>query len=437
LTTAKTLAEEDSSDWRLTPQLRAELLDAKSWDEILELYARTSKLMVALLDADGLLVGTCHNQQQIWTLARTAKPDPPGCLFCLETSALCSAVAEATRTHAPTLRRDEAGFAHVALPLMLRDRQMGTLLAGQVFVQYPDTSALARVARLFGLSPQHIWNIARRQVPISEANLAVQGRMLWVMGQAFLQNRYGTILERYWLQKSETLNHELAAVNVTLTQQVAALDQSLMEKETLLLEIHHRVKNNLQVVSSLLSLQMGFQGPSDASSSLQDTYERIHSMSMVHEQIYQSDSLAALDFGEYIEQLAGHLYQSYCLDTSRVHMTVATEPVLLTISQAIPCGLILNELMSNALKHAFHNDREGTLEVILRRGSDHIVELTVADDGVGLPLHFDLQSPKSMGLEVVTLLTSQLEARLDVSRANGTRFVLTFLVTSDSSSVAV
>lgn len=160
-------------------------------------------------------------------------------------------------------------------------------------------------------------------------------------------------------------------------------------------------------------------------------------MSMVHEQIYQSDSLAALDFGEYIEQLAGHLYQSYCLDTSRVHMTVATEPVLLTISQAIPCGLILNELMSNALKHAFHNDREGTLEVILRRGSDHIVELTVADDGVGLPLHFDLQSPKSMGLEVVTLLTSQLEARLDVSRANGTRFVLTFLVTSDSSSVAV
>jgi two-component sensor histidine kinase len=158
---------------------------------------------------------------------------------------------------------------------------------------------------------------------------------------------------------------------------------------------------------------------------------------MVHEQIYQSESLSALDFGEYIEQLAGHLYQSYCLDTNRIHMTVATEPVQLTIDQAIPCGLILNELMSNALKHAFHNDREGTLEIILRRASDSIAELTVADDGVGLPLHFDLQSPESMGLEVVNLLTSQLEAQLNISRANGTRFVLTFIVTSEGGSVTV
>ncbi|MBC8001473.1 MAG: PocR ligand-binding domain-containing protein, partial [Opitutaceae bacterium] len=181
----------------MTPKLSAELLDPDSWAKILELYARTMKLAVALIDANGKLVGACHNPQPVWSLARGERPEPAGaCLFCLETSPNCSAAADACRTQSLALVHDQAGFAHIAVPLTLGGRNLGTLLAGQILDRYPEPLPLQRVAREFGLSAQQLWHLARQQAPISRANLTVYGELLWTLGQTFLRDRYGAILER-------------------------------------------------------------------------------------------------------------------------------------------------------------------------------------------------------------------------------------------------
>jgi len=168
---------------------------------------------------------------------------------------------------------------------------------------------------------------------------------------------------------------------------------------------------------------------------LRVAYERIHSLSLVHEHIYRSKTLADLDLGEYVESLATHLYQSYCPDRNRIRMEVKTEPMRIAIDQAIPCGLILNELISNALKHAFNDGRHGLLEIVFRTTADHGAELVVADDGTGIPAKFDLQSAKSMGMQVVAMLTRQMEACLEILRESGTRFVLSWSVLNTQRSV--
>ena len=171
--------------------------------------------------------------------------------------------------------------------------------------------------------------------------------------------------------KVAQLSEHSQELELKVTERTQALRQLLVEKETLLKEVHHRVKNNLQVVGSLLSLQIGTEGDSPAAESLRDAYGRIHSMSVVHKQIYESETLADLDFGSYIQNLSGQIFQSYCTDASRIEMEVKTESMLLMIDEAIPCGLILNELISNALKHAFKDGRKGLLDIFVpqHRGS--------------------------------------------------------------------
>lgn len=411
----------------ITPELRAELLNSGSWEKILDLFARTAKVAVALIGTEGQLLGTCHNPNPIWSLARKARPVPAdACLFCLETRSVCSAIANAVRTNSLTLVSDDAGFAHTALPLMLGGKHVATLLAGQILGRYPEVLPLRRLAREFGLSAQQIWNLAGLQVPMSRAHLTVFGELLLVLGQTFLRDCYGAFLEKKWAERTVHSNSELAIANSRLTKKVAELDRSMIEKEILLKEVHHRVKNNLQVVSSLLSLQMDREGDSLTSVRLRDAYERIYSMSLVHEHIYRSTTLADLDLGEYVEGLGTHLYQSYCPDRSRIRLKITTESMRLAIDQAIPCGLILNELISNALKHAFNEGKEGLLEIGLRTMANRGAELIIADNGVGLPAGFDLNSTESMGMQVVAMLTLQMEGWLEISRESGTRFVLSW-----------
>ena len=219
----------------LTDDVRADLLDPETWNSILGLYANTMKLAVALIDADGRLVGKCHNPQPIWSLARQAQPEPAGdCLFCLETRRHCSAVASAIRKRSQTLAHDQAGFAHVALPLVLGNQVVGTLLAGQVLDRYPEPLPLERVARDFNISPQQIWDLARHIAPIGQAKLAVYGELLGALGQTVLHDRYGAIVEKRFTESTKTLNRELASSNVMLETKVAELDRSNSDLENLL-----------------------------------------------------------------------------------------------------------------------------------------------------------------------------------------------------------
>jgi PAS domain S-box-containing protein len=204
---------------------------------------------------------------------------------------------------------------------------------------------------------------------------------------------------------------------------MAQLRQALAEKTTLLKEVHHRVKNNLQVIGSLLSMQIECVAGDSSLRALQDAHSRVFAMSLIHEQIYQSDTLTDLDFGEYVERLSERLFSAYCVDESRVRLELSVEPILLAMHRAIPCGLILNELISNSLKHAFRDGRDGVIRIALHTTENGRVELAVADNGAGLPANFRLEERQSLGLQVVRTLINQLRASLQlVSGDEGTEF---------------
>lgn len=204
------------------------------------------------------------------------------------------------------------------------------------------------------------------------------------------------------------------------------MQASLREKEALLREIHHRVKNNLQITSSLLRLQEGAIDDPQAREVFIATQNRIRSMALVHEKLYQSTNLSQIDFGDYIRTLGELLMRSFALDPSPVTLRVGGATVLLEIDVAVPCGLIVNELLSNALKHAFPGGRRGTISIELDR-SDGWCEVCVRDDGVGLAPSVDPEHVTTLGLQLVRGLVLQLEGTLAMtSGEHGTNFSFRF-----------
>lgn len=204
------------------------------------------------------------------------------------------------------------------------------------------------------------------------------------------------------------------------------LQDSLREKEVLLKEVHHRVKNNMQVISSILNLQSSYIDDEKALSILRESQDRIKSMSFVHESLYQSDTLSEVNFAEYIRNIATNLYHSYGRPKGGIDLRFDLEPVFINLDTSIPCGLVINELVSNALKYAFEGREKGTIGIHLSRLSEKHLRLRVEDNGVGLPVNFDVETADSLGLQLVTTLATQVSGTLTVERDNGTRFTLDF-----------
>jgi two-component sensor histidine kinase len=194
----------------------------------------------------------------------------------------------------------------------------------------------------------------------------------------------------------------------------------------LLKEIHHRVKNNLQVISSLLSLQAMNVQDQTLLEMLRDSENRVRSMALVHERLYRSQDLAHVDFAEYVQGLTSHLFRSYRLDGRGIRLTVDIADVPLTVDVAVPCGLILNELVSNALKHAFPNGHGGEIRVELHEEDEGRVALMVKDDGVGFPADVDFRHTESLGLQLVNTLARQLQGTVELERQSGTAFRICF-----------
>ncbi|MEZ4646002.1 MAG: histidine kinase dimerization/phosphoacceptor domain -containing protein [Chloroflexota bacterium] len=214
----------------------------------------------------------------------------------------------------------------------------------------------------------------------------------------------------------------------------AQIQASLAEKEVLLKEIHHRVKNNLQIISSLLNLQMERLNDSYTTSVFEDSKNRVRSMALIHEKLYQSQNLARIDFAEYVANLTHYLARTYHADQIRLQLSL--EQVYLGIDTAVPCGLILNELVSNAFKHAFTHQQSGHVCIKLHQNEAAQVTLAVGDDGVGLPADFDSSHVDSLGLQLVHNLTKQLGGTLtildhDDDFALVTIFKLTFSVPTE------
>jgi PAS domain S-box-containing protein len=205
----------------------------------------------------------------------------------------------------------------------------------------------------------------------------------------------------------------------------AELLKSLHEKEVLLKEVHHRVKNNLQIISSIFNLQSAHVGEDRRMIGLlRDSRDRIRSMSFIHESLYQTKDLSSIDLADYIDGLSRNLVMSYSLN-GKVDLQTDLQRVHLVLDQAIPCGLILNELISNALKHAFPDDRNGTIRITLEQAGEQ-VRITLSDDGVGLPPGFLPETHSNLGLELVDTLMGQLEGTMVRQSADGVRYLLTF-----------
>jgi two-component sensor histidine kinase len=206
-----------------------------------------------------------------------------------------------------------------------------------------------------------------------------------------------------------------------------ALEAALAEKTILLQEIHHRVKNNLAVISSLLSMKADGATNAEARRVLEESQQRVYSMALIHEHLYGNGHLGRINFAEYARHLVRRLHTACAGDPDRIAIELNLDPIELEIERAVPCGLILNELLTNAFKYAFRDRLDGRIAVSFHESTTGTLQLTVEDDGVGLPAGgLDRRNQDSLGLRIVQLLTRQLDGKLTEEPSAGTRIVLEF-----------
>ena len=243
-------------------------------------------------------------------------------------------------------------------------------------------------------------------------------------------------LEQQVLERTKALcraNDELRAEMGERERVENKLKKSLEEKEILLKEIHHRVKNNLQIISSLLNLQSRYINDEEMLDIYKESQNRVKSMAIIHEKLYQSEDLARIDFGDYVRSLVLDLFNSYGVDKSSTELDIKIEDILLDINTAIPCGLIVNELVTNSIKHGFPSSRSlgadkskiNKIAVGIAK-EDNFYNMSVYDNGIGFPQDLDFQNTDSLGMQLVISLTSQLRGTVELERDNGTLFRIIF-----------
>jgi len=244
---------------------------------------------------------------------------------------------------------------------------------------------------------------------------------------AVLKQRVRRLLQTRWaMTELKTANATLQTEITSRQQAESQIKASLKEKEVLLKEIHHRVKNNLQIISSLLKLQSRHTDNSQTLEMFKESQSRIRTMALIHEKLYQSNDLARVNFAEYIVNLAANLFRSYELNSSQIKPLINVENIFLEIDVAVPCGLIINELVSNSLKYAFTAGTPGEIRIELYADNSRDLALIVSDNGVGLPEGLDWQNLKSLGLQLVNNLVEQLGGTVKLNRNHGTEFRIIF-----------
>lgn len=249
------------------------------------------------------------------------------------------------------------------------------------------------------------------------------GSVVWIHGEArVVRDEQGRplFIQGVAYDISETKRAEEA-----MRRGAEQLKASLREKESLLKEIHHRVKNNLQVISSLLRLQAAGVREGSALEMFHESQNRIRSMALIHEKLYQSPDLSRVEFASYVDDLLGLLLRSYAA-RPRIELDTKIENAALSIELALPLGLILNELISNCLKHAFPGGRGGKITVELRPADANSLKLTVADDGAGFPAGVDPRSAQTLGLQLVRTLAEQIGGRIDARAGAGAEVAISF-----------
>jgi two-component sensor histidine kinase len=302
------------------------------------------------------------------------------------------------------------------------------LILASVILPFRNLLAMGAVILVIILSLPVIFSV----IQVADMMPVVGFILTWFSSQVIFLN-HNRLLEmdrqtELWQKAAQltTVNETLQAEIEVRTLAENRIEASLREKEVLLKEIHHRVKNNLQIISSLLNLQVQQTTDEAVLQALNGGQSRIRSMALIHEILYWSDDLTHIDFAAYVRQLSTQLCQSYHTLSCPVAVEVAADEVNLNIETAVPCGLILNELVSNALKHGFVDGRSGHIIIRLKAQNNNGIHLTVSDNGVGLPAMFDYRQSPTLGLQLVNNLVDQLEGDLTISNHQGTSISITF-----------
>jgi PAS domain S-box-containing protein len=269
--------------------------------------------------------------------------------------------------------------------------------------------------------------VARRAFRMEYRLRRRDGQFRWILDQGVPRYAEGGVFEGFIGSCVDIT--EMRENAEALKARTLALGSALREREVLLSEIHHRVKNNLQLLSSMLALQARSLGD-EARHALLEGQRRIDSIALVHEQLYGSRNLSAVNLARYIEALIPELWRASGVE-DRVEVQLQVEQVELSPERAIPCALLVSELSTNALKHAFPAGRRGTIRIMLERVARGRLRLCIEDDGIGLNRDLPAGPSPSMGLDLVDIFSKQLQAELSVERTRGTRFVLTFQEVSE------
>lgn len=204
----------------------------------------------------------------------------------------------------------------------------------------------------------------------------------------------------------------------------AQMQASLHEKTILLREVHHRVKNNLQIISSLLNLQSSYITDEEAFEVFKESQNRVKSMAMIHEKLYQSGNFAEINVAEYLKSLTENIYSSYGINMNIIKLKINAENIFLDINKAVPCFLLINEVITNSIKHAFPDGRSGKITIDFHEDRGYII--SIKDDGIGLPKNLNLKKTETLGMQLINALTSQLDGELEVKSNGGTEFIVHF-----------
>lgn len=294
----------------------------------------------------------------------------------------------------------------------------------QAMFGYPRSELLGQLVELLIPSRYHAQHVGYRSGYINSPRTRPMGAGVELFGRRKNATEFPVDIMLSPLESEEGVLVLAVVRDATERKQIEA--EAIEAREMYLKEVHHRVKNNLQVISSLLFLQSSHTTDPNILEILKESQSRVKSIALIHEKLYRSPELGKIDFAGYVRDLVSDLFRTYGVNQESVELQTEIQNIALNIDTAIPCGLIINELVSNVLKHAFPSDFEGKVLVRIVASEPQSFTLTVRDNGVGLPEHFDWRTSASLGLRLVNDLTRQLDGTVEISREGGTTFTISF-----------